>query len=349
MSRTRYSLINLWLILVIAMICPAKIDGKEISAKAKLDSVSMIMGSKSPLRVEFVGDFDKSARTYINTDDWKDVEISETDSIEFKDLGNGRHQLRAMFMVQAFDSGLYSLPPIYLIAGKDTVETESLVLKVDPVDLDSANVVFEGENPVDVTVHDYTDVTDDDSKFWDFMPDWVTAYWLWLLIVIIVIALFVFVYMKWLRHGRIPLIPAKKPVPPYVLAMEKLNDLQQKKLWQKGAEKEYYTQLTDILRGYLSGRFGINAMEMTTPQIMSAISDNEEASQFASYVSEVLREADFVKFAKAKPEAAENERVLSDVREFVELTRPSENQEEPENGNSANQDKDNSKLKDKAE
>lgn len=351
MIKNRLTLICLWVVAFVAIFRPSLTEARDITCKARLDSVSIIMGSKSPLRVEFVGDFDKNAHTYINTEDWKNVEISETDSVELKDLGNGRSQLRAMFMVQAFDSGLYSLPPIYLIAGKDTVETESLVLKVDPVELDSANVIFENGNPIDVTVHDYTDVSDDDSKFWDFMPDWVTAYWLWILIVIIAFALLVFVYIKWLRHGRIPLIPVKKPVPPYVLAVEKLNDLQQKKLWQKGAEKEYYTQLTDILRGYLNGRFGINAMEMTTPQIMSAISGNEEVSRFASYVSGVLREADFVKFAKARPEASENERAFSDVREFVELTKPAENPEdsETETASSAKKESELNNKTDKAE
>jgi hypothetical protein len=302
-----------------------------VVGKAKLDSVTMTMGSKSALRVEFTGNFDKNAHIDINSDEWNDVEISPLDSVDMKTLGDGRRQLRALFMVQAFDSGLYSLPPIYLIAGKDTVASDSPVLKVDPISLDTANVVFEGEEPVDVKVHDYTDVVDDKTKFWDFMPDWITAYWWWILLSVVVIAAFIFIYMKWLRHGRIPLMPVKKPVPPYVLAVEKLNDLQQKKLWQKGAEKEYYTQLTDILRGYLSGRFGINAMEMTTPQIMSAISGNEEAMQFASYVNDVLREADFVKFAKAKPDAAENELAFTNVRQFVELTKPEEKPEEPEN------------------
>lgn len=300
----------------------------QVTAIAKLDSTAMIMGSKSALRVEFVGDFGDDAHTFINTDEWKDIEITETDSTRLNNLGNNRKELRAIFMVQAFDSGLYTLPPIYLISGKDTIASNEPILKVDPIALDSANVIFKDGDPIDIKIHDFTDVEDSEERFFDFVPDWITIAWPWIILVLILLGLLIFIYLKWLRYGKIPLIPVKKPIPPYELAVEKLNDLLKKKLWQQGAEKEYYTQLTEILRGYLYGRFGINAMEMTSPQIMSAIADSDEAKEFATYIDGVLKDADFVKFAKAKPVAAENERAYTNVREFVELTKPIDEIEE---------------------
>ena len=317
---------------------------EKVTATAKLDSTAMIMGSKTALRVEFVGEFGDDAHTYINQDEWKDVEINESDSSEMNILGNNRKELRAMFLVQAFDSGLFTLPPVYLISGKDTIASNTSVLKVDPIALDTANVIFNDGQPVDIKVHDITDVVDAEHKLFDIIPDWVTITWPWILLAIALLALIIFVYLKWLRHGMLPLVPVKKPVPPYVLAIEKLNALQQKKLWQQGAEKEYYTQLTDILRGYLYGRFGINAMEMTTPQILTKISDTDEAKEFASFVHSVLKEADFVKFAKAKPAAPENELAFRNVREFVELTKPIEKPEEKDSQVSKENDSEENKL-----
>ena len=317
---------------------------EKVTATAKLDSTAMIMGSKTALRVEFVGKFGDDAHTYINQEEWKDVEINESDSSEMNILGNNRKELRAMFLVQAFDSGLFTLPPVYLISGKDTIASNTSVLKVDPIALDTANVIFNDGQPVDIKVHDITDVVDAEHKLFDIIPDWVTITWPWILLAIALLALIIFVYLKWLRHGKLPLVPVKKPVPPYVLAIEKLNALQQKKLWQQGAEKEYYTQLTDILRGYLYGRFGINAMEMTTPQILAKISDTDEAKEFASFVHSVLKEADFVKFAKAKPAAPENELAFRNVREFVELTKPIEKPEEKDSQVSKENDSEENKL-----
>ncbi len=40
------------------------------------------------------------------------------------------------------------------------------------------------------------------------------------------------------------------------------------KVWQKGRSKEYYTELTDTLRTYIQDRFGFNAMEMTSSEII---------------------------------------------------------------------------------
>ena len=299
----------------------------NVSAIAKLDSTSMIMGSKTALRVEFVGEFGDDAHTYINHDEWKLIEISETDSAQLNTLGSNRRELRAMFMIQAFDSGLHTLPPIYLVAGDDTIASNSPILKVDPIALDTANVIFKDGEAVDIKVHDFTDVVDAEEKFFDFVPDWVSIIWPWVLLCVILLGILLFVYYKWLRFGQIPLMPIKKPTPPYNVAIEKLNELYKKQLWQKGAEKEYYTQLTDILRGYLFGRFGINAMEMTTAQIMKAINDNDETIEFKNHIEVVLRNADFVKFAKAKPSAPENEDAYASVRDFVEQTKPQEPQE----------------------
>lgn len=294
----------------------------NFTAKSTLDSTVMLMGSKSLLTVEFSGAIDKTAHTFIIDSLWKDVEIQRATDPEIKSLGGGRSELRQQYIVQGFDSGLYTLPPIYCVSGHDTVATNRPVLKVEPVALDSANVIFKDGEPVDVTVTDYTDVVDDNYKFTDALPDWATNYGWWIVLTIVLIAALIFVYMKWLRHGRIPLMPAKKPVPPYELAMSQLEQLQERKLWQMGAEKEYYTELTDILRTYLSGRFGIDAMEMTTSEILTAIKNDPFVDQFSKQVNDVLSEADFVKFAKAKPQAHENEHAFNLTRQFVEQTRP---------------------------
>ncbi len=294
----------------------------DYKATAKIDSAVMLMGSKAKMSVEFIGPLAGDARLELGTLSDPDLEIKSVGSATVSKLSDNRQQLKEEFTVQIFDSGLYVVPPVICISGSDTVLTNSPVIKVDPMPLDSVNVVEKDGKAVDLKIHDYTDVENVQPKFFDFVPDWVQNYGWWILLSIVLIAAFVFVYLKWLRHGRIPLIPVKKPIPPYELAVSRLNKLQEEMLWQKGAEKEYYTRLTDILRGYLSGRFGINAMEMTTYQISQAIADNKDVAEYSLLVNKVLNDADFVKFAKAKPLADENQRAFSNARQFVELTKP---------------------------
>lgn len=334
MKKNRMPSIRLWAAASALFLCLAAHAG-NYKAKAQLDSTAMIMGSKTTLSVEFTGPLQNNAHTFIDEKEWAPVEVTSSGNAEVKDFGNNQKMLRQEFIVQCFDSGLYTLPPVYCISGSDTIPTEAVVLKIDPISLDTANVIFEGEKPVDVKVHDYTGVESIKLKILDFMPDWISAYWWWILIAILVIGAAIFVYMKWLRHGRIPLVPVKKPIPPYELAISKLDELQSKQLWQKGAEKEYYTQLTDILRAYLHGRFGINAKEMTSYQILEAVRHTEIASEYLKPIQDVLSEADFVKFAKAKPLPAENEHAFSSTKEFVESTKPLPEPDENEDNKEA--------------
>ncbi len=106
------------------------------------------------------------------------------------------------------------------------------------------------------------------------------------------------------------------------MAMRQLEVLRNRKLCERGQEKEYYTELTDILRVYLDRRFGINAMEMTTTQIKRAVRDNEATRPSTDQMSRILEMADYVKFAKVRPLPEDNARAFSAALKFVEDTKP---------------------------
>ena len=76
------------------------------------------------------------------------------------------------------------------------------------------------------------------------------------------------------------------------------------------------------MRQYLLGRFGINALEMTSGQIRKAVADSAGAKEGRKYVEDVLNMADVVKFAKFKPLPDENVSAFENVLKFLELTKP---------------------------
>lgn len=288
-------------------------DKKNIIFKATLDSAYIEMGRITSLHVEAVGDISDDALLFMPDSLWTDVEVATRGEQKIKDLGNGRKELREDIILQAFDSGLYTLPPVLLIQGNEVYESNRPALKVVPADIDSLK-----------TINDYYDAQAPARNFFDFLPDVVTDYGLWILLGIIVILLALYIYFKWIKQGRIPLIPAKKPIPPYDLAISKLEELKNEGLWEKGNEKEFYTRLVDILRNYMDGRFGINAMEMTSSQILKALRENESTKLPEKYVSKVLETADFVKFAKVRPMPEDNSASFRSALQFVEDTRPVE-------------------------
>lgn len=124
-------------------------------------------------------------------------------------------------------------------------------------------------------------------------------------------------------------------IPPHVRAIEDLETLHNQKLWQSGRTKAYYTGLTDIVRTYINGRYGVNAMEMTSDEIMRAVAPMPLNEKDRRGLRDILKTADLVKFAKHTPDADENESLYYAAYYFVEDTKelPQEDAEETEEDN----------------
>ena len=73
------------------------------------------------------------------------------------------------------------------------------------------------------------------------------------------------------RKSLIPFKKEEPKLPPHEQALKELDAIKQQKLWQQGRSKEYYTLITETLRRYMVDRFGINAMEMTSDEILALI------------------------------------------------------------------------------
>jgi len=215
-------------------------------------------------------------------------------------------------ILQSFDSGLYVIPPLVYVIGTDTVKSEPLSLKVMPIPVDTEKDIM-----------DYKPIEEEDFKVLDWIPDWLADYWWVWLLLLLAIAGSLYYYLKYYRKGRkINWKPAKKRLPPYEEAMLNLQALHEQQLPSQGREQEYFTGLTDILRVYIDRRFDINAVEMTSSQIIDTLRKNEETKAVNEQLSMILEVADLVKFANAKPLADDNEQAYRRAVDFVEATKP---------------------------
>ena len=298
----------------------------NVSLKASIDSTTVIQGSKAKLHLELLKNSDGGMLVDAPEPgaEYFGIEISDM-KVDTIDHGNGRIELAYDYTIQAFDPGTVTLPPFKYAVGDDTIASEVVTLKVLEVDLDSLTDINPMESVVSIP-----------SRWYDFIPNW----WLWVFVGIAaagVIACCVLLFRK--KKGLI-----SKPVkitPPYDLAVMRLNDLQAKKLPQSGRDKEYYTELTEILRQYLEGRFGINAMEMSSTQIIDTLRHNKETRPGSDLMKQILEIADFVKFAKVRPLPDDNIKAFNSAIKFVEDSKPlppvdPENTENQQSGESAN-------------
>jgi hypothetical protein len=215
--------------------------------------------------------------------------------------------LKQQLTVTSFDSGFYVIPPFQFIshhAGtSDTILTEASLMTVVTVAVDTTKEIRPLKGIMDVPF------------------PWLD----YLLYVLIAIVVFIIAYYVYLRYQKKPAVVIKKPVnkrPAHEIALERLHQIQQEKIWAQGNIKKYYSDVTDTLRQYIEERFSVFAMEQTTDEILHHFENKLVKAEEKEKLSYILRLADMVKFAKAVTVPSENETSLQYAFDFVNLTRP---------------------------
>ncbi|MBK7339608.1 MAG: hypothetical protein IPQ10_08345 [Saprospiraceae bacterium] len=108
---------------------------------------------------------------------------------------------------------------------------------------------------------------------------------------------------------------------PWQVALEELQVLDQKKLWQQNQLKQYYDELNFIARRFISSGLHIHAMEMTSSEILDALSLAEIKIEANETLKNNFQVTDLVKFAQHIPEPEENQAAMQNIRQFIEQNR----------------------------
>ncbi|MCD4665148.1 MAG: hypothetical protein K8R68_07735 [Bacteroidales bacterium] len=145
--------------------------------------------------------------------------------------------------------------------------------------------------------------------------------WIIIFFAVLIIGYFVYYCLKKRKMAE-PVFkaPSKPKLPPHQIALDALDNLRLKKLWQSGRIKDYHTELTDIIREYIFGKFNVHAMELTSDEINEAISSTPTNAGVKEKLRQTLLLADFVKFAKFQPTPLEHDASLNNVVDFVKET-----------------------------
>lgn len=318
MNRLR--LIKLFAVVAFTSSLPfTQVSAQDVTLKTTIDSTSIYIGDQTLIHLDLSQKLGEIVQLpYFSDTITNGILVLNTSKPDTVKLGNDRIQIKMDYLVTSFDEGLYYIPPFKAISGKDTALSNDLGLKV-----------------LTFNVEDTTD-----GAFFDIKPvysaPWVFADYFFLVLGIfsgIWIILLILIALKKYRNrkaGILPVVPAEPLLPADVEALQALESLKQAKLWQTGYEKEYYTRITDTLRRYLERRFNINAMEMTSSEIMDTLRGSDEVKDVKNQLRNILETADFVKFAKMSPMPDENESNLSRAVQVIKETRPVEKVEENE-------------------
>ncbi|MDR0547253.1 MAG: BatD family protein [Dysgonamonadaceae bacterium] len=289
-------------------------SGKAQNAviQASLDSTQLLIGEQTRLHLEIAADQNAQLQLpYFPEKLVEGVEVLEITTPDTLDIGNNRMQIRYDYLITSFDSALYLLPPFPLIVEKDTVYSNELALKVSSLPVDTESGQF----------YDIKDIMEPEFVWQDYII------WLVLFIAVKILTVLITVLViEWKKKNKKIHLPFKKEkqpdLPPHIRALQALDAIKSEKLWQRGREKEYYSQITDVVRIYIDERFQINAMEMTTGEILLQIRGVSDADFVFDHLKRLLFQADLVKFAKYRPLPEENEMSIGNAYFFVDQTIP---------------------------
>lgn len=305
-----------WIIIVV-LFCAGNLSAQGFTVNASVDSTQLWIGQQTALTFEI----NQTQGLKIQTPVFSDVIIKGLDMVDpvRNDTAispDGHLIIRQKYQITSFEDSLFLIPPFPFVSGDDTVWSSSLSLKViQPFVIDTTKN----------QITDIKGVLDPEFNLWF----WVKKYLPWLIGIwlIAAIAVLIILISRRKRHN-LPLI-RKPDVPAHVVAIQKLDKIKQDKLWLQDRQKEYHTQVTDVLREYIERVYEIPAMEMTSDEVLEQLvmlRTDDKSSYLA--LREILQLADLVKFAKWIAMTDENEHSLANAYVFVNQTKKEEKKED---------------------
>jgi hypothetical protein len=284
------------------------LQSQTYTATIQLDSNNILIGDQAHLTLAFSSKENVAVAFPIYCDTCiKGIEIVKQSSIDTLKDENG-YRLTRQLTITAFDTGTYIIPsmPFY---GMDSVllaETDFLTLSVYTLPVDTTLAIKDIKEPLSAPI-----------TIREIIPYIIGAL---LIFGLIVGAIF---FIQHLNKRKKPELPKKeKPkIPAHIIALEKLNELWQKKLYQSGYVKQYYSELSDIIRVYIEHRWDIAAMEMVSSEIIEALSVLDIPQDAMLKLKQTLFLSDMVKFAKANPLADESSACYQHSVDFVQMTK----------------------------
>ena len=282
---------------------------QRVQVEQKIDSVSILIGQQAHLSLQVTAP--QGARLQ-----WPKLHVPgqllpgvEILSVEKKSpaIVDGMSVEQRVYTLTSFHERLYALPPLVVRVNGKSYQGAALALKVlmVPVDTLHPNKFFPPED------------VQDNPFSWN---DWQGIFWLSLVFLVLGAgAVYVFICLKRNRpiiaHVRIV-----KRIPAHRKALHAIDEIKAKQLVSSEDQKSYYTQLTDAVRLYIQERFGFNAMEMTSNEIIARLQQANDQKGLEE-LRELFRTADLVKFAKYSALINENDLNLLHAAKFIDETK----------------------------
>ena len=231
--------------------------------------------------------------------------VEGVEIIKASELDTTNGVISQQFVITAWDSGSYYIPPILFSINN---QTKGIVINVQTIILEENAELKDIKQPIKEPIG-WSDI------------------WPWL-VGIVIISLIIYILKKYVfpKKDMVTITNPKVIIPADITALKQLSKLEKDKIWQKGDVKEYHSQLSEIIRRYAEHKFKFIALELTTDEILEELNPILSAKQ-VSNLKMLLQRADLAKFAKSKPIDTENKESMVLAKQFVNSTKQTKRNE----------------------
>ena len=292
------------------LVCIATQSMAQVKVESAVDTPEILIGEQAHVALNVTMKQGQSAALpeyQPNTPMIQGVEVVAQSQVDTTQLDNQMQRLTRVYTLTSFDDTLYYLPPFKAVVDGKEYEAKRLALKVISPDVD--------------TEHPDQFFPPKGLQTNPFMwKEWVRPFWMGVILLILCLLLFYLTIRLGDNKPIVARIRFVKKVLPHKKAINVINKLKAGSINTSADQKAYYTTLVDTLRTYLKERFGFNAMEMTSGEIIERLSQEEDPAKLAE-LRELFQTADLVKFAKYSTELNEKDRDLESVVEFIKTTK----------------------------
>lgn len=303
--------INLIFAITMVLFCDNHCFAQNIYANGSIDKDSILAGQtfnyKLDVRMpnDYIVDWSEIKDTLSNN-----IDIIKRSDISMTPINNSNDVILSQLLTMTtFDTGYVEIPKIGLKYSKSTNDTNTYACYTEHMDIYVKAVSIDttmAYKPIKMPIKQ-------NITFEETIPYVGGA-----IILAALILLAIYLIRKFNKKEEKIEEEVKPQIPAIVTARERLSQLKESTLWQSGKFKEYYTDLTDIAREYLEGQFNIDAIEMTSDEILDEVRKLQLDNSTFSKLQNTLTTADLVKFAKANPSPSQNELAFNDINSFIE-------------------------------
>ncbi|MCD6097727.1 hypothetical protein J7K18_02425 [bacterium] len=296
--------------LILAMVFTASALYSGISVSTEVSRSEITIGDTITYVVHIEYDTTLSVEPPSAAENLGQFEIRDFNISEPETLGSKVKQEFA-YIISTFDIGEFEIPPIGVLY-KTTDDTTLKAIMTQPVKITVNRI--SPENATEIK-----DVKDPESLPFNYRKVIIIST---TIIVALLVVGFVLYYIK-RKRKRVSMLGFAAPHrPPDEVALERLLSLDESELLKRKEYKQFFTQLSDILREYLEARFDVPALESTTSQLLQLLADIDEIDRdVIDNITQILQLSDLVKFAKYIPLDEEVSGVIDDVRSIIEQTK----------------------------